>query len=164
MFPSFYFKSAKGKVIFLYMCQKKSHQKGHLQLIFLLERNKERKVGLCSRPSGYYACQLVCKWFILKSRLYTERNTEMGYLCPVECLQMPASWRPAYLQVETLIFSNSTKNWKIEYLHFRLATQFSSLYWEKKKKTELPVLAWWQIISNNKTSKKIKKCQIKCIT
>lgn len=41
-FPSFYFKLAKEKVIFLCICQKISDQKGHLQLIFLLERNKER--------------------------------------------------------------------------------------------------------------------------
>lgn len=88
VFSSVYFKLATGKVIFLYMCQKKSDQKGHLQLIFQLERNKEGKVGLCSRPSGYYACQLVCKWFILKSKLYTQRNTRMQHLCPMECLQM----------------------------------------------------------------------------
>lgn len=32
-------------------------------------------------PSGYYACQLVCKWLILKSRIDTQRNTRMQHLC-----------------------------------------------------------------------------------
>lgn len=97
VFSNFYFKLAKGKVIFLCICQKKSDQKGHLQLIFLLERNEGRGVGLCSRPSGYYACQLVCKWFILKSRLYTWRNPGMGHQCPLECLQ-----RESYLETSIL--------------------------------------------------------------
>lgn len=45
VFPHFYFKLAKVKVIFLL---KKSVQKGRLPLIFQLEGNKEGKVGLCS--------------------------------------------------------------------------------------------------------------------
>jgi hypothetical protein len=118
VFSNFYFKLAKGKVIFLCICQKKSDQKGHLQLIFLLERNEGRGVGLCSRPSGYYACQLVCKWFILKSRLYTWRNPGMGHQCPLEVSakriifgnQYPAFGRFVHTQAKAVIFNTSSNN------------------------------------------------------
>lgn len=59
VFPSFYFKLAVRKVI-VYMSEK-SDQKGHLPLIFQLERNEEGKVDLCSHSSGCYAGQLVHK-------------------------------------------------------------------------------------------------------
>lgn len=53
VFSSVYFKLATGKVIFLYMCQKKSDQKGHLQLIFQLERNKEGSSTIIANPLGF---------------------------------------------------------------------------------------------------------------
>lgn len=128
VFSSFYFKRAKGKVIFLCMCQKKSDQKGHLQLIFLLERNKRRRAGLCSLPSQYYACQLDANDLFWKADstpkeiLGWDNSTHWSVW---KCNFISEFCRPVHMWAKVSIFTSSSNNWNIKSSHFMVAREIA---------------------------------------
>lgn len=103
VFSSFYFKWAKEtqeSYFLVYVSKKKSDQKGQLQLIFLLERNKGRRVGLCSRPSGYFACQLDANDLFWKADFTPKEILKWGtstHWSVCEGNFISGFWRPVYM-------------------------------------------------------------------
>lgn len=60
--------------------KKKSDQKGHLQLIFQLERNKEWKVGLCSSIRVLCLSACVQMTYSEKQTLHSEKYQDMAFV------------------------------------------------------------------------------------
>ena len=110
LFSNVYFKLAKGKVIFLFICQKKSDQKGHLQLIFLLERSKEGELVFALVHQVLRLSDCVQMIYFEKPTLHSEKSGD-GAPVPrrvsakriISGNQHPALGRPVHTQANVLI-------------------------------------------------------------